>query len=92
MENEIMVNEELVNAGLEETCDAENSANGVAGKLIAGAVIIGVGAVAAFIYKNRAKLEERKIEKLRKKGYVIYKENEEFEDHTTTFEEVEDAE
>lgn len=92
MENEIMVNEELVNAGLEEICNTENSGKGIAGKLAVGAVLVGAGAIAAIVYKNRAKFENRKIEKLRKKGYVIYKEDEAFEAETTTFEEVEDVE
>ena len=36
-----------------------------------------VGGAAALIYrKNRSKFEERKIEKLRKKGYVVYKQDE----------------
>ena len=44
-------------------------------------IIIGAGAavvagVAAIAYKNRAKIEEWKINRLRKKGYTIYKNEE----------------
>jgi len=44
-------------------------------------IIIGAGSavvagVAALAYKNRAKIEEWKINRLRKKGYTIYKNEE----------------
>ena len=44
-------------------------------------IIIGAGSavvagVAAIAYKNRAKIEEWKINRLRKKGYTIYKNEE----------------
>ena len=44
-------------------------------------IIIGAGSavvagVAAIAYKNRAKIEEGKIDRLRKKGYTIYKNEE----------------
>ena len=49
----------------------------ISGKGILGAIAIGLGAVTvgagALLYKNRAKLEERRINNLRKKGYVISK-------------------
>lgn len=68
-ENEkVMLDEEEIVDTYEET---EESGHGVVGALIAGAVIVG-GAVVGILYKNRAKLEAKRIEKLRKKGYVIY--------------------
>jgi hypothetical protein len=75
MTNEIMNNEiiETEEMGIQET--PESSGSGIVGKLAVGAVIVGAG-VAAFLYKTRAKREERKIEKLRKKGYVITRESE----------------
>ena len=42
-------------------------------------VILGIGALAigagvlGFIYTQRDKIEQNKIEKLRKKGYIVYK-------------------
>ena len=36
-------------------------------------MVVGAGAIGTFVYKNRAKLEERRINKLRKKGYIITK-------------------
>lgn len=51
--------------------DLETSDNGLVGKIVVGAVIVAVGAAAAFVYKNRAKIEERQIRKLEKKGYLI---------------------
>ena len=55
--------------------EAKVSGNGILGKLAIGAVIVG-GAAALIYRKNRSKFEERKIEKLRKKGYVVYKQDE----------------
>ena len=37
-----------------------------------GALAIGAG-VAAWLYTQRDKIEQKKVERLRKKGYVIYK-------------------
>ena len=58
----------------EEICEApEKSVGGTLVKLAIGfgaAVAVGVG---AFVYKNRDKIEQKRIEKLKKKGYVIYK-------------------
>lgn len=50
----------------------ETPSHSILGKVVAGALVVAVGA-GALIYKNRAKLEQRRIEKLRKKGYVVYK-------------------
>lgn len=48
----------------------ETSSNGILGVLALATVAVG-GAVGGLIYKNRNKLEERKIKKLEKKGYII---------------------
>lgn len=50
-----------------------------------------VGGIAAIIYKNRHKIEEHKINSLRKKGYEVYK-IEELEDTVETDSEVEETE
>ena len=52
--------------------EPETRSHSILGKVVAGALVVAVGA-GALIYKNRAKLEQRRIEKLRKKGYVVYK-------------------
>lgn len=72
--NEEMKNLEAIeNTDVMEICDdAVSSGNGIVGKLVVGAVVVGAG-VAALLYKNRAKLEERRVRKLEKKGYVIYR-------------------
>lgn len=63
-----------------EVCESlEETSNGIAGKLAVGAVLVGLG-VAAVLYKTRDWREARKIEKLRKKGYVIYMPEPEVED------------
>lgn len=71
MENEILegiVEEDFENVN-EET---DNSGGQVLAILGIGALAIGAG-VAAFIYTQRDKIEQKRIEKLRKKGYVIFK-------------------
>lgn len=77
MENkDLTMNEEIINTevtDLEMCEDYETSGSGL-GKIVGGIALIAGAAVAGLAYKNKAKLEERKIEKLRKKGYVIYKE------------------
>lgn len=65
--------EEIEHLGTYEVIhEPESSNGGLIGKLVIGAAIVGAGA-AALIYKNRAKLEQKRIQKLEKKGYVIYK-------------------
>ncbi len=78
MENEIMENG--IVEGVEAvdevvTYNGPDGSNGVGGVVpLVGIALLAVGgAVGALIYKNRAKIEERRIEKLRKKGYVITK-------------------
>lgn len=56
--------------------DAEEYTESGKGKLLVGLGALAVAGIAAVAYKGRGKLEERRIEKLRKKGYVIYKEDE----------------
>ena len=73
MENGIVENEETENevVAYDEPCDSERK-GGIA-PLIGVALLTAGGIVGTLIYKNRAKLEERRIEKLRKKGYMITK-------------------
>lgn len=89
--NELMtMNEEINNTeitDLENYESSETSGIGL-GKIVGGIALVAGAAVAGLAYKNRTKLEERKVEKLRKKGYVIYKE----EDIVDEVEEVEDEE
>ena len=70
MENEIMeMHNEVEFVEVNEEPE-ETTGNGLLGKIVAGAVVVAIGA-GALIYKNRNKLEERRIKKLEKKGYVI---------------------
>ena len=69
---------EIMDVETEEVMDTvtdskENKDNGSIGIFVAGAVIAGIGAIATIAWKNRDKLEERRIEKLRKKGYIVYR-------------------
>lgn len=68
------MNEEMVtieNAEVVEVYEeAEKAGSGIIGKVILGLVAVGIGA-GALVYKNRDKIEERRIRKLEKKGYVI---------------------
>ena len=52
--------------------ETDNSSGQVLAILGIGALAISAG-VAAFIYTQRDKIEQKRIEKLRNKGYVIYK-------------------
>lgn len=78
MENEIMENgivegvEAVDEVATYNGPDGSNRVGGVI-PLVSVALLAVGGTVGALIYKNRAKLEERRIEKLRKKGYVITK-------------------
>lgn len=76
--NEIMVSEEL-NDDIEsmDYNNIECEGSGF-GKLAVGLGILSLGAaiIAGVAYKCKDKLEERKIERLRKKGYVIFREDE----------------
>ena len=43
------------------------------GAIVAGIGICAVMGISALAYKNRAKLEEKRVERMRKKGYICYK-------------------
>lgn len=72
-----MENEEILTGVIEENVDnAGEETDGSAGRVLAilgiGALVVGAG-VATFIYTQKDKIEAKRIEKLRAKGYVIYK-------------------
>ena len=59
-----------------ETDDEEEEDNGVVKKIIFGAAAIGTAAVTAVVFKKlkvREKINERRIRKLEKAGYVVAK-------------------
>lgn len=70
MEMEIVKDEDSEVVDYDSPCNSEK--RGVL-PLVGVALLVGAGAIGTFIYKNRAKLEERRINKLRKKGYIITK-------------------
>lgn len=74
MKNEVINNENELEV-LDPTEETENSENGSLGKLAVGALVVGVaaGALATFVHKNKDKIKERRIAKLEKEGYVVYK-------------------
>lgn len=85
MSEEMKVEEmELVTNANEEVLDtyedSEVLGGGVLGKVLVGALITGAGLGAAYLCKNRGKLDEWRIKKLEKKGYQVYKADEVYED------------
>lgn len=70
MEMEIVKDDDSEVIDCDSPCNSEK--RGVL-PLVGVALLVGAGAIGTFIYKNRAKLEERRINKLRKKGYIITK-------------------
>lgn len=55
--------------------DVDQSSGGGLGKVLVGVGLLAVAGVTAVVVKNKDKIEARRIEKLRKKGYVIYHED-----------------
>lgn len=76
--NEEMIIEDLVPAEEEVTESGSDDSAKVLAAVGIGIVAIGVG-VAAFIYSQRDKIKQRKIDKLRAEGYTII-EPDDFED------------
>lgn len=71
---------------IEEIEEIETEGSGMVGAaaaIIGAVVAVGAG-IGALIYKNRDKIDERRINILRKKGYTVYKDENvvevEFED------------
>lgn len=80
-ENEIMMNEEVMdnNEVIEDTVvypEEEVQESGLGGVLVKAAVA-GAGVVGAIAWLNRdkikAKIEARRIERMKKDGYIVYK-------------------
>ena len=76
--NEVMI-EETVNAC--ENSDTQNY--GLIGKILVGVIGLTVACAGTLAYKNRDRLEKRRIEKLKKKGYVVYKSDDMLEDEVS---------
>lgn len=77
--NELLVTETEELAGFElAEYDELDCKGGSKGKLLVGAAVVaGVTAIGGIVYhKCKDRIEAKKIEKLRKKGYVIFKEDE----------------
>ena len=68
---ELMTNEvkDITEAVVDE---CTNSGNGIRKIVVAGTVVV-VAGVGALVYKNRTKLDEMRIKKLEKKGYIVYR-------------------
>ena len=67
------------------------SGSGVLGKIAVASAVAVAGSIVALAIRHRGKREERRIEKLRKKGYTIYKSEvvENPEEETVTSDDVE---
>lgn len=75
MNEEMILQEttEELNTEVENThVDSENSGGGILGKVVLG-LVAGAVAVGVAVWKNKDKLEARRIKKLEKKGYIITK-------------------
>lgn len=70
-DKEIMTEEINENEEIEVYNEPEESGSGILGKVVIGALVVVGAGVAALIYKNKGKLDERRIRKLEKKGYII---------------------
>ena len=75
-ENKVMETPEVIEENIElmepeiyEMEPEEESGIGL-GKFVLGAALV-AGGVGALCYKFRGKIEERRVEKLKKKGYVV---------------------
>lgn len=70
---EVKINEnEIVEE--EDVCEAqEDSGSGILGKIVIGLGVAAAAGIGALVYKNRDKIEARRIARLEKKGYVITK-------------------
>ena len=55
-----------------ETATEGSGMVGAAAAIIGAVIAVGAG-IGALIYKNRDKIDERRINILRKKGYTVYK-------------------
>lgn len=92
--NEEMTNlEEMENVEIIELDEEpETSGGGILGKIVVGTVVAAVGVGAALLYKNKGKLDERRIKKLEKRGYVVYKTDDSDESEDVVDDDVDDAE
>lgn len=68
---EIRNYEEVTEQAMEMAQEVEPSGKGVIGFVAGAAVLVG-GAVVLYAHKTKDKREAKQVEKLRKKGYVIY--------------------
>lgn len=76
--NEVMIEE------TNDTCENSDTQNyGLIGKILVGVIGLTVAGAGALAYKNRDRLEKRRIEKLKKKGYVVYKSDDMLEDEVS---------
>lgn len=86
----------IIEAGSEEVVSEPEviEAGSDLGKVIFGLGLIATAGIAAFVYKNRDKLEQRTIARLRRKGYTVLKDEPtgEAEDDSEEVIEVEECE
>lgn len=69
--NDLEIREnEIEEVEMDETTE---KGKGFIGKVLIVVGLAAVAGVAAFAYKNRKKLEEKRIQKLEKKGYIVSK-------------------
>ena len=56
--------------------DTNQSSGGGLGKVLIGLGVVAAAGIAAVVVKNKGRIEERQINKLRQKGYIVYHEDE----------------
>lgn len=91
MNEEIKNNEiEIVERELDIVDDYyEESSNGISGKVVVGLGIVGIGLGLALYRKNKNKINEWRIKKLEKQGYVVSKlENDDYFEDCEIVEEI----
>ena len=75
-ENKVMETPEVIEENIELTepeiyeMEPEEESGIGLGKLVLGTALV-AGGIGALCYKFRGKIEERRVEKLKKKGYVV---------------------
>lgn len=85
---EIKVNENVLNE-VEEVAFDQNESGSNIGKIVFGLGVLAVAGIGTLVYKNREKIDQMRIAKLEKKGYVISKAEEVVDEDSSDDEEIE---
>ena len=66
-----VIDEDIIDTTVAEVCEEPEEESGIGlGKIVLGTALV-AGGIGFLCYKFRGKIEEKRVEKLRKKGYTI---------------------